>query len=324
MSALLNSARRVSAALRSRRGRDVLMFLVFLIISAVLWGVLSLNEEEQYDVRMPVRITHVPDSVTLISQGPEALTVNLRARGTQLLKMTMGSVPTVNIDFRVYRSGEHMFLSNAELKALARNSTGGSQVSVLYPDSISIPFTTHPGIKIPVRADVRVTAGPRSALTGRPRLSVDSVRVFTIGGSLPAGFNSVRTEALRLDDLDGPVTRRVKLLGPAGSRVIPDSVDISFDVEPLIRKSRRVVIEPVNVPSDIKLITFPAQIDVVYMVPMSAYTHTDPHFRVVADYREINRHAATTRMKLKLMDVPSNLQNVHLSADSAEYIIEHI
>ena len=28
-------------------------------------------------------------------------------------------------------------------------------------------------------------------------------------------------------------------------------------------------------------------------------------------------------MKLTLRDVPSNLQNVHLSVDSAEYIIEH-
>ncbi len=324
MPALHDIVHRVSAALHSRRGKDVLMFLLFLVISVVLWSVLSLNEEEQYDVRMPVRITHVPDSVTLISKDPEALTVSVRARGSQLLKMTLGSVPTVNIDFRAYRNGEHLFLSNAELKALARTASGGSQVSVLYPDSVSIPFTTHPGFKVPVVADARVSAGPRSALTGRPRLSVDSVRVFTVGGRLPDGFTSVTTEPVRLEDLDGPLTRRVRLVGPSGSRIIPDSIDISFDVEPLILKTRRVVIEPINAPSDIKLITFPAQIDVVYMVPMSAYTHTDPHFRVVADYRHIDRNAATTKVKLRLLDVPSNLQNVHLSADSAEYIIEQL
>lgn len=315
---------RVAEALKSRRGRDALMFLLFLVISAILWSVLSLNEEEQYDVRMPVRITHVPDSVTLISANPEPLTVSVRARGTQLMKMHFGGAPTVNIDFRAYRSGRHIFLSNADLKALARNASGGSQVSVLYPDSISIPFTTHPGFKVPVSLDARITPGPRSALTGRPRMSLDSVSVFMAEGDLPDTFTAVLTEPVRLDGVDDAVTRRVRLIGPSGSRVVPDSIDVTFDVEPLIIKSRRVVIEPVNVPSDIKLITFPAQIEVAYMVPMSAYTHTDPRFRVVADYRSIDRNAGTTRMKLRLVDVPSNLQNVHLSADSAEYIIEHL
>ena len=119
MDRLKELLRRAGEAIRSPRGRDVLMFMLFLFISAVLWGVLALNEEEQYDLRMPVRITHVPDSVTLLSKGPDALTVNLRARGTQLLKMSLGDTPGVNIDFRVYRSGEYMHLSNAELKALA-------------------------------------------------------------------------------------------------------------------------------------------------------------------------------------------------------------
>lgn len=301
------------------------MFMLFLVISAILWGVLSLNEEEQYDVRMPVRITHVPDSVTLITPNPDALTVSLRARGTQLLKMQFGNAPTVNIDFRAYRSGMHLFLSNADLKALARTAAGGSQVSVLYPDSISILFTTHPGFRMPVAPDVRVTVGPRVALVGRPRPGVDTVRVFMAGGiELPDTFRAVRTEPVRLDGIDASLVRRVRLLGPAGSRVMPDSVDIHFEVEPLIIKRRRLVIEPVNVPRDIKLITFPAQIEVSYMVPMSAYTHTDPHFRVVADYRSIDPSIPTTRMRLRLADVPTNLQNVHLSQDSAEYIIEHL
>lgn len=324
MTSLKNMEHRARVALKSPRGRDALMFLLFVAISAILWCVLSLNEEEQYDVRMPVRITHVPDSVTLITPGPEALTVSLRARGTQLLKMHLGNVPAVNIDFRAYRVGKHLFLSNAELKALARTASGGSQVSVVYPDTISIPYTTHPGFKIPVSLDVRVTAGPRSALTGRPRPNIDSVRVFMTDGGLPDNFTAVKTEPVRLEGIDGPQTVRTRLIAPTGSRVIPDSIDIAFDVEPLIIKSRRVVIEPVNVPPNIKLITFPAQIEVAYMVPMSAYTNTDPHFRVVADYRRIDRNAPTTRMRLRLEDVPANLQNVHLSADSAEYIIEHL
>lgn len=322
MDRLKELLRRAGEAIRSPRGRDVLMFMLFLSISAVLWGVLALNEEEQYDLRMPVRITHVPDSVTLLSKGPDALTVNLRARGTQLLKMSLGDTPGVNIDFRVYRSGEYMHLSNAELKALARNASGGSQVSVLYPDSISIPFTTHPGFKLPVRANVQATPGPRASLSGRPKVAPDSVKLYALGGHLPSGVDYINTEALSLEAVEGQQTRRLRLLPPPGTRAIPDSVDVTIEAEPLIMKRRRVVIEPVNVPANIKLITFPAQIEVMYMVPMSAYTNSDPHFRVIADYRRISRKRS--KIRLRLTDVPQNLQNVQLSADSAEYIIEQL
>ena len=322
MDRLKELLRRAGEAIRSPRGRDVLMFMLFLFISAVLWGVLALNEEEQYDLRMPVRITHVPDWVTLLSKGPDALTVNLRARGTQLLKMSLGDTPGVNIDFRVYRSGEYMHLSNAELKALARNASGGSQVSVLYPDSISIPFTTHPGFKLPVRANVQATPGPRASLSGRPRVAPDSVKLYALGGHLPSGVDYINTEALSLEAVEGQQTRRLRLLPPPGTRAIPDSVDVTIEAEPLIMKRRRVVIEPVNVPANIKLITFPAQIEVMYMVPMSAYTNSDPHFRVIADYRRISRKRS--KIRLRLTDVPQNLQNVQLSADSAEYIIEQL
>lgn len=311
------------AALRSPQGRNAAGFLVFVAISTVLWCVLSLNEEEQRDIRMQLRITHIPDSVTLIGNGPDVLNVSLRARGTQLMKMTMGGTPLVAADFRAYSRQGNFHLSSADLKALVRNAAGGAQVSIVYPDTLSIPFTTHAGYRLPVVADCKVTANPQSALVGKPHLSLDSVKVFTAPGHrLLDHYNAVSTEPLRLIGISHNTTQRVKLVAPPHARVIPDSIDISFDVEPMIFKSRKVVIEPVNVPANTKLITFPAQIDVFFMVPMSAYTNKNLRFRVVADYRGISQHSGSRMVKLSLRDVPEQLQNVQLSADSAEYIIE--
>ncbi|MDE6526469.1 MAG: hypothetical protein K2L75_04365 [Muribaculaceae bacterium] len=308
-------------ALRSQRGRDTMMFLLFIVISCLLWAVMSLNDEKQYDLRLPMRITNVPDSVTLISPGPEALSVSIRAKGTQLMKMTVGRMPTVNVDFRAFRSDGNVHLSSTDLKGLVRNATGGSQVSVVYPDSLILPYTTNKGIRVPVRLDYKVTAGSQSALTGRPRMSPDSVLLF-VTASQPDRATAVSTEPIRMLGIDKNTTQRVKLIAPEGSRLIPDSIDVSFEVEPLIFKSRKVVIEPVNVPEGTKLITFPAQIDVFFMVPASGSRQGENHFRVVADYRTIKHNSGSKNVKLSLINVPSSFQNVHLSADSAEYIIE--
>ena len=323
--ALHDTFGRFMAAVRSRRGRDSLMFLLFIGISAILWMVLSLNEEEQFDVRLPMKITHVPDSVMLLSPGPEAFNVSLRARGTQVIRMHAGVVPTMNIDFRAYRSNGLLHLNATELKSVARNALGNAQVSVVFPDSLSIPYTTHPGFPMAVNLDYKVTTGPQFARKGRPRLSSDSVLVYMAPGkALPDNYHAVTTEPIRMTGMNKNVSVRVRLVGPPDSRVVPDSIDVSFEVEPLIFKSRKVVIEPVNVPAGTKLITFPAQVDVFYMIPMSDYPKSDPRFRIVADYRSVNPAEASKKMKLTLLDVPPSLQNVHLSADSAEYIIERL
>ncbi len=156
---------------------------------------------------------------------------------------------------------------------------------------------------------------------GRPVFSPDSVTIYSVG-SAGSGLNAIATEPIRLSGLNATTTVRVRLVTPPRTRAIPDSVDVTFRVEPLIVKTRRVVIEPVNVPAGIKLITFPAQVNVSYMLPASIYKHSSPQFRVVADYRQIDRSAPTHNMRLRLVDVDENLQNVYLSTDSAEYIIE--
>lgn len=312
---------RIKDVVRSQRGRNILVFFVFLVISTILWSILSLNEEDQYDVRMPVKLTNVPDSVTIISTPPSTISVSLKAKGTQLLKQSFGNVPSFDIDFRVYRSRNSIVLRDADVKAIARAAYGGASVLVASPDSLNLKFTTRRGVAMPIVIDYKVTAGPQSTIASRPTLSFDTTRVYSTS-RIPESLNAISTEPIRLNDLNRTTTTKVRLIAPRNCRVIPDSVDVTFNIEPLISKTRKVLIEPINVPAGVKLITFPANTDVLYMVPMSLYNQTDPHFRVYADYNTINPSSKTHKIKLRLRDVPSELQNVHLAADSVEYIIE--
>lgn len=313
----------VVAAMRSRRGHDILLFLVFVCLSALLWCVQALNQEDQADVRIPIRITNVPDSVTLVTLPPATVSASIRARGTQLLKLGWGMVPTVDIDFRIYKQGDYVRVGDADIKALIRNKLDGSSVLVVAPDSLVVGYTTSRGVMLPVVADYAVSAGPKAALTGAPRLSLDSVRVFSME-PLPRGTVSVATEPIRISDLNETTVRSVRIVAPPKSRVVPDSVMVTFDVEPLIFKTRRVNIEPVNVPAGIRLITFPSQIDVIYMLPVSVYKNSEPSMRVVADYSTIDRANPTNKVRIKVTNLSTGLQNVHLEADSAEYIIEQL
>ena len=312
----------IRTAVRSRRGHNAIVFLVFLFISAVLWCVIALNDESQADIRMPVKVTHIPDSVTIVSQIPRVVSVSLQTRGTQLLKLGLTKPPVFNIDFRMYRQGNTLRLSDTDLKAIARGALDGAAIAVVSPDSLILAFTSQPPVTLPVNPDYIVTPGPQAAITGEPKLSADSVKVYTTG-RLASNIEAITTEPLRINGINETTTRRVRLIPPPNSRVVPDSIDVTVAVEPLIFKTRKVTIEPVNVPIGRKLITFPAQVDVMYMIPVSDYKTSEPYIRVTADYRSVA--SGNSRMvRLRIADASENLQNVHLAADSAEYIIEHL
>lgn len=320
---LLKIVLSVRDALRSRLGHNILVFSVFLLISALLWCVIALNDDGQADIRMPVKVTHVPDSVMIVSAVPSHIAVSLKTRGSQLLQLNLGRVPDFNIDFRLYRQRKYLRLTDPDLKAIARGALDGANIDLVSPDSLKLAFTTQPPVVMPVVPDYQVTPGPQATIAGTPTLSVDSVKVYTIG-RLPSSLESITTEPIRINSLNETTTRRVGLVAPPNSRVIPDSIDVTINVEPLIFKTRKVTVEAINVPADHKLITFPAQVEVIYMIPVSDYKTAEPHIRVVADYRGIS-HAGSSRMvKLRIAEASGNLQNVHLAADSAEYIIEKL
>lgn len=296
--------------------------MAFTVVSGLLWCVTALNEEAQADVRMPVNVTNVPDSVTIVSLPPSSMAVSIRTKGTKILQLNWGGAPSFNIDFRQYRVGNTLRLSEPDLKGIARQALGGVDVTVVSPDSLKLAFTTsHPTI-LPVVPDYIATGGPQSTIVGKPVLSTDSVKVYTIG-RLPASVTAVTTEPLKITSATETTTKRVKLIPPPNSRIIPDSVDITVNVEPLIIKTRKVQVETVNVPVGQKLITFPSQVEVMYMIPVSEYKNSDPVIRVQADYNSL-RGGNSRMIQLKITKASDNLRNVHLRCDSAEYIIEHL
>ena len=78
--------RRIYDALSSARGKEVLLFMLFLLISYVFWLLLTLNNEVQEDMDVPVELVDVPDSVTIITDVPQVIKVSVRDKGSSLMK----------------------------------------------------------------------------------------------------------------------------------------------------------------------------------------------------------------------------------------------
>ncbi len=86
----------------TENGKNLLVFMVFICISAIFWLVLTLNDEYQRDITIPVEITNVPDSVMLLSPPPRTINVSVRDRGNVLAKFQWGEIPAIKINYHDY------------------------------------------------------------------------------------------------------------------------------------------------------------------------------------------------------------------------------
>ena len=70
----------------SPKTKSILLYLFFVLISAVFWGFVTFNQNVQQDMAIPLEITNIPENVTMISTPPTTITITVKDKGSSFLK----------------------------------------------------------------------------------------------------------------------------------------------------------------------------------------------------------------------------------------------
>lgn len=313
---------RLHAAVSSTRGREALLFMVFLLVSYIFWLMLTLNNEMQDDIEVPLELVNVPEGVTLISDVPDELKVSVRDKGTSLLKYKFGGMKNMRINWNDYKpSDNRLLLNRADLGARLRDYFGSSaQVVTVLPDSIRINYTLLPGRKVDVKVHADLKPAFGCIINGPVTINVDSVMVYSVT-DLPHSFTSVETVPVVRGGLADTTYIDVRLKPVDGVRIEPEYVTLCVPVEPLIARKQAVPVVVKNVPHGLNVLTFPSRIELSYLVPMSEYNSVPYEVTAYADYDDIAT-ASDGKIPVTLSLMPEMYHNIGLSPDSVEYIIE--
>lgn len=310
---------RIGSALRSNRGRDVLTYLMFVAVAFVFWVFMSLDSEVQREFDVPLEITETPDSVTLIGHLPPTLTVSVKGKDSQLLRFLWGNPPTIRFKWNDNISDRRLFIPATRLDTRLREYFGsGVDLVACRPDSLAIPYTTMPGVKVPLKVQADIKTNLQYIVSGPLHADVDSVTLYSESG-IPHSLQYVSTEPLITSGLKDTTRFEIKIKPIIGVRIIPDRVNVTVPVEPLISRKRTVVIEPQGVPAGKHLVTFPSRVEVSYLVPMSSYNEELP-VKAFVEYADV--HNPGNKIPVTLSMLPSIYHSVSVSPDMVEYIIE--
>ncbi len=305
----------------SPRTRSILLYLCFVVISAVFWSFLTFNSDVKLDMEVPVKVS-MPSNVHLLSRVPDTLTVTVSDRGYRFFSYLFHKTPTLTLRFGDYNDGNGNFkVDQSHLKkALAAILNKHATIVSVLPENINIRFTDLPGKKVPVKTDILVE--PREDYTRYGALiqSQDSVLVFSDAKTL-SEINEVYTYHVEETDLTDTLRRRVTIAPINGAVIEPRAIDIIVPIEKLKQQTRTVKIVVRNAPAGVKMLLFPSDVEVNYRSPVSRIKD-DAGITAVVDYNAVDFASPGNKVKVMIGEMPAAYQDVELSHDSVEYIIE--
>ncbi|MCM1490341.1 MAG: YbbR-like domain-containing protein [Muribaculum sp.] len=305
----------------SSKFRSLLTFTVFVGISALFWFILTLNDSVQTGVMVNLKISNKPDSITFITDVPKHVHVEVKDKGTSLMRTAWVNKPTINLDFRELAEDGQLVCSRSDITAALKEAFGGNATILsMGLDSLRLTYTDRPGKMVPVQVSVEAHAKAGFVVYGSPES--DPRRVTAYGPrEILDTLTRVFTKSYIENDLDQPVAFVSELKTIKGVRLIPSTVKVKVNVEPLVAKEDVIAVTSRNVPAGESLLLFPSTVRVSYYVPMSDFSNEDKPVRVIADYDELSRHMGE-RIPLSIEIVEgAKAVRPRLHADSVEYTL---
>lgn len=306
---------------KSSRFRSILSFLVFVCIAALFWLIMTLNDSVQDGCIVNIKITNKPDSITFISEVPKSIHVEVKDKGSSLMRTMWMKTPTINLNFRDLAEHGQLICSRTDMMAALKETFGINATIVSSSlDSLRLVYTDNPGKSVPVVVAVKAAARAGFMVCGQP--ISDPPRVTAYGPrEILDSMTRVFTKSYIETDLSESKQFQSELKPIPGVRLIPSKVMVNVNVEPLVAKEEIVGVVAENVPADENLLLFPSNVRVSYYVPMSEFSEDKKAVRVVVDYNELADHMGE-RLPLRIETVDgSNAVNPRLHSDSVEYTL---
>ena len=287
----------------------------------MFWLILTLNDSVQNGCIVNVKINNKPDSITFISEVPKTIHVEVKDKGSSLMRTMWMKTPTVNLNFRELADQGQMICSNSDMMAALKETFGSSATIVSSSlDSLRLVYTDRPGKSIPVVVSVKATARAGYIVNGHPVSDPPRVTAYGPREKIDT-LSRVMTKSYVESDLSESRSFVAELTSFPGVRLIPATVQVKVNVEPLVAKEDIVTVVAENVPHDENLLLFPSNVRVSYYVPMSEFSDDKKAIRVVVDYNDVAAHMGE-RIPLRIEPVKGvNAVNPRLHSDSVEYTL---
>lgn len=253
--------------------RDVLTFLLFVVLAAVVWYGHAMHSVRNTRVPVLIQYTGKPGSIALGDNGlPDTVLIEVRDAGARLNNYHSDPLH-LTIDLHNYIHGDKGTIhvpSDVLRRSISDILQGTSRLIAITPEEITCPYFTEQEKTVPVvlRSELQVAA--EYQMVGKPMLSQNRLRVYGQDKALEQ-LDTLYTQPVELRDISDTVVTRVALDVPARMRAETDSLTLRVITERFTEKKFTLPLRVTGVPEGYHIRLFPKEIEVSVRVGMAHF-----------------------------------------------------
>lgn len=328
MSIFQNLIHEVKKLREIRLNRNIISYLVCVVIASILWLLNALNQEDYAaELTYPVKYVNFPEGKYPLTKLPSQIQLEVKAKGFSLLgyKIKTSFLPiTLNVSTystHLKQKGdvfEYVLNTNDIKDKISSQLSPDMKLLNVYPDEIVFKFATARHKKVAIRPSLDYTL-KRQYILNRMTTVPDSI---WISGPAPVidTLQYVSTQTLHLENINKNMSRKVDLAKVPGCTFKEESVDLLIEVEQFTEAKKTIKITTLHAPDSMNIRLFPPNVNISYEIGLSKYDKvSDNDFIFSVDYPQ---NANQNFLAVKVQKSPAFIKNLSYSPQKVEYILE--
>jgi len=309
--------------LQSRK--RILLFSVFLLISATIWLLNALSKNYTSVIEYPLVYADFPEDKVFVGELPGHMDLQINASGYALLRYKMFRKPVpISFDISAFNLNRGQDSSSAYILTrylkdqISRQLDTELQILEIKPDTLHFRFAGKVVRMVAVRPDFNYTIVKQFTIKDQIMLSPDSVEV-TGPDIILDTLSYILTEGVDLGELTKNYSDKVRLKRQADLSYNVSRVNCSIELERFTELQVEVPIEVLNLPDSILLQTFPSSISINCKVGLSKFERIEAYpFSAVVDFEKIEEGATT--LNVSIQNLPDYLLGYEYYPRTVEYL----
>lgn len=286
------------------RNRNILVFLVFFVISAFLWFLNAINKEYTTDLSLPYIIKNLPKNMSIPEDYKEELTISVSGHGYNLLREEIEKIklPLI-IDFskdknpiKIHSNPNNCtqsFIITEDLKILVNKRFGDNiKLVKISPDTIYFNTTQTYSKQIAVKPLITFQPDVNYVKNGAITIRPDTITVYG-PQSIVDTMKAVYTKPTDLGTINDNHVHSLEINTFKNLRYSKTSILVEIPMEKYTETNLKIAVNIINVPEKLKVRVMPSEVSVSFKVPLSDFSEVKASdFVATVDFKDIQNQEA--------------------------------
>lgn len=319
-----SSNKGVKKGKRRPASRNIILFIFCLLISVLMWLVISLQKNYQTVITIPFDYSQWDERYVTEADLPREISVEIEDKGLVLLSRQLFSHPRpipLTLSKKQIKRGTFT-VTTTELKRLVQEQLSSStRIRDISPQSINLALNKRHEKEVLISP--RITVQPANGFR-LVSISTEPASISIFGSKKTVdAVKAVYTDTLTLNNLSKNKKLHINLMPIDGITLSENEVAVEVHIEELTEQTFELPITLLNVPENVHLRALPGRAQLTITLPLSSFGKiSEEEFELAVDWNDIDPSDSSSLLPIQVIKKAEEVDRYRLTPEKIQYIIE--